>query len=122
VVEDLLRLLPGVQVNYDGTIFINGKEVSKLLIDGKRFFGTDPKVATRNLDADMLDKIQVYDDREEDPDHKLSDMEVGKIINLKMKSKIKKSTMGKVYAGIGTRGRHEAGGILSNFRDTLQVS
>ncbi|MGF7078139.1 outer membrane beta-barrel protein [Mucilaginibacter sp. UYCu711] len=122
VVEDLLRLLPGVQVNYDGTIFINGKEVSKLLIDGKRFFGTDPKVATRNLDADMLDKIQVYDDREEDPDHKLSDMEVGKIINLKMKSKIKKSTMGKVYAGMGSRGRHEMGGILSNFRDTLQVS
>ncbi len=122
VVEDLLRLLPGVQVNYDGTIFINGKEVSKLLIDGKRFFGTDPKVATRNLDADMLDKIQVYDDREEDPDHKLSDMEVGKIINLKMKSKIKKSTMGKIYAGAGTRGRHEFGGILSNFRDTLQVS
>ncbi|WP_246229993.1 TonB-dependent receptor [Mucilaginibacter humi] len=70
----------------------------------------------------MLDKIQVYDDREEDPDHKLSDMEVGKIINLKMKSKIKKSTMGKIYAGGGTRGRHELGGILSNFRDTLQIS
>jgi hypothetical protein len=122
VVEDLLRLLPGVQVNYDGTIFVNGKEISKLLIDGKRFFGDDPRVATKNLDADMLDKIQVYDDRENDPDHKLSDMEVGKIINLKMKSKIKKSTMGKIYAGAGSRGRYEAGGILSNFRDTLQIS
>lgn len=122
VVEDLLRLLPGIQVDYDGTITINGKAVSKLLIDGKRFFGDDPKVASKNLDADMLDKIQVYDDRENDPDHKLSDAEVNKIINLKMKSKIKKSTLGKLYGGIGTRDRYEMGGILSNFKDTLQVS
>ncbi|MFD2866848.1 outer membrane beta-barrel protein [Mucilaginibacter antarcticus] len=122
VVEDLLRLLPGVQVNYDGSILVNGKKVNRLLIDGKRFFGNDPKVATKNLDADMLDKIQVYDDREDDPDHKLSDKDVGKVINLKMKNKIKKSTLGKLYGGIGTRGRYEVGGILSNFRDTLQVS
>ncbi len=122
IVEDLLRLLPGVQINYDGTIFVNGKEISKLLIDGKRFFGDDPRVATKNLDADMLDKVQVYDDRENDPDHKLSETEVGKIINLKMKSKIRKSTLGKIYGGVGSRGRYEAGGILSNFRDTLQIS
>jgi len=122
VVEDLLRLLPGVQVNYDGTILVNGKKVNRLLIDGKRFFGNDPKVATKNLDADMLEKIQVYDDREDDPDHKLADKDVGKVINLRMKSKIKKSTLGKVYGGVGTRDRHEVGGILSNFRDTLQVS
>jgi len=122
VVEDLLKLLPGVQVNQDGTILVNGKNVSKLLIDGKRFFGTDPTVGTKNLDADLVDKIQVYDDREEDPDHQLSDMEVNKIINLKMKSKIKKSTIGKIYAGAGTRDRYEAGGIVSTFRDTLQLS
>ncbi|MFD2145345.1 hypothetical protein [Mucilaginibacter antarcticus] len=47
----------------------------------------------------MLDKIQVYDDREDDPDHKLSDKDVGKVINLKMKNKIKKSTLGKLYGG-----------------------
>ncbi|WP_214070938.1 TonB-dependent receptor [Mucilaginibacter sp. dw_454] len=122
VVEDLLRLLPGVQVNADGSIMFNGKSVNRLLIDGKRFFGNDTKVATKNLDADMLDKIQIYDDREDDPDHRLSDREVGKVINLKMKSKIKRSTLGKVYGGVGTRDRHEIGGILSNFRDTLQVS
>jgi hypothetical protein len=122
VVEDLLRLLPGVQVNVDGSILVNGKAVNKMLIDGKRFFGSNPTVATKNLDADMVASVQVYDDREEDPDHKLTDLEVGKIINLKMKSKIKKSTLGKVYAGAGTRDRYEAGGILSTFRDTLQVS
>lgn len=122
VVEELLRKLPGVQVNNDGTIEVNGKAISKLLIDGKQFFGSDPKVATKNLDADMIDKIQVYDDRENDPDHKISATKVNKIINLKLKSKIKKSTLGKINGGGGTRDRYEAGGIISNFRDTLQVS
>lgn len=122
VVEDLLKRLPGVQVNMDGSILVNGKPVSKLLIDGKRFFGDDPTVGTKNLDADLVDKVQVYDDRDEDPDHKLTDMEVNKIINLKLKSKIKKSTIGKLYAGGGTRDRYEAGGIISTFRDTLQLT
>ncbi|TSJ42658.1 outer membrane beta-barrel protein [Mucilaginibacter corticis] len=122
VVEDLLKLLPGVQINMDGSILINGKTVSKLLIDGKRFFGADPTIGTKNLDAELVDKVQIYDDREEDPDHKLTDLEVSKIINLKMKSKIKKSTIGKVYGGEGTRDRYEAGGIVSTFRDTLQIS
>lgn len=122
IVEEMLRLLPGVQIDYDGTITFKGKAVNKLLIDGKRFFGTDPKVATKNLTADMVANVQMYDDREDDPDHKLTDNEVGKILNLKMKSAIKKSTMGKVYAGGGTRDRYEAGGIVSTFRDTLQVS
>lgn len=122
VVEELLRKLPGVQVNMDGSILVNGKPISKLTIDGKEFFGTDPKVATRNLDADMIDRIQVFEDRENDPDKKLSADEVNKIINLKLKNKVKRSTMGKFYAGGGSRQRYEAGGIISNFRDTLQVS
>lgn len=122
VVEDLLKLLPGLQVNVDGSIVVNGRPVSKMLIDGKRFFGDDPIVGSKNLDAELVDKVQVYDDRDEDPDHKLTEMEVSKIINLKLKSKIKKSTIGKVYGGTGTRGRYEAGGIISTFRDTLQVS
>lgn len=122
VVEELLRKLPGVQVNMDGSILVNGKSISKLTIDGKEFFGSDPKVATRNLDADMIDKIQVFEDRENDPDHKISADEVNKIINLTLKNKVKTSTIGKMYAGGGSRDRYETGGIISNFRDTLQVS
>ncbi|MGV8877990.1 MAG: outer membrane beta-barrel protein [Sphingobacteriaceae bacterium] len=122
VVEELLKKLPGVQVDQDGTITVNGKSVSKLVIDGKEFFGNDPRVASKNLDADLIDKIQVYDDRENDPDHLISDAQVSKIINLKMKKAIKKSTFGKVYAGAGTRGRFELGGLFNTFRDTLQVS
>jgi hypothetical protein len=122
VVEELLKKLPGVQVNTDGSILVNGKQISKLLIDGKQFFGNNPKIATQNLDADLIARIQVYDDRENDPNHKISASKIGKIINLKLKSKIKKSTIGKFYGGGGTRERYEAGGILSSFRDTLQIS
>jgi hypothetical protein len=57
VVEDLLRLLPGVQINMDGSILVNGQTVSKLLIGGKRFFGSDPTIGTKNLDADLVDKV-----------------------------------------------------------------
>jgi hypothetical protein len=121
-VEELLTLLPGVQVNMDGSIVINGTGSSKVLVNGKAFFGANGTVATKNLDADMIDQIQVYDDRDEDPLHKMSQIDVKKIINLKLKSAIKKSTIGKVYANGGTRDRYDVGGIFSTFRDTLQAS
>ncbi|GAA4311120.1 TonB-dependent receptor [Mucilaginibacter gynuensis] len=122
VVEELLKKLPGVQVNKDGSITVNGKTVSKLLIDGKEFFGNDPKVATRNLDAEVVAQIQVYDDRQNDPDHLVSETKVPKIINIKLKKAIKRSIFGKVFAGGGTRDRYETGGLFNMFRDTLQLS
>jgi hypothetical protein len=122
VVEELLKKIPGIQVNGDGSITVNGKTVSKLLIDGKQFFGNDLQVASKNLDAEIVSSIQVYDDRENDPDHLISDSKVQKIINLKLKKAIKKSTFGKVFAGAGTRDRYESGGLFNMFRDTLQVS
>ncbi len=122
VVEELLKKMPGVQVDNDGTITVNGKSVSKLLIDGKEFFGNDPKVASRNLDAELIARVQVYDDREDDPDHLIEDSKVNKIINLRLKKAIKKSAFGKVYAGGGSRERFESGGLLNLFRDTLQIS
>lgn len=122
VVEELLKKMPGVQVDNDGSISVNGKKVSKLLVDGKEFFGNDPKVATRNLDAELVAKVQVYDDREDDPDHLIEDSKVNKIVNLKLKKAIKKSVFGKVYAGGGSRERFEGGALLNMFRDTLQLS
>ena len=122
ILEELLKKLPGIQINNDGSILANGKEVSKILVDGKRFFGDDPKMASKNLDAEFIDKIQIYDDRETDPDMLLSTSQVNKIINLKFKKKYKKSAFGKIYAGAGTSKTHEAGTLLNVFRDTLQVS
>ena len=61
VVEDLLKRLPGVEVDTDGKITANGKEVTKILVDGKEFFADDPKVASKNLPVNMVDKLQVVD-------------------------------------------------------------
>ena len=122
VVEDLLRKLPGVQVNTGGGITVNGKTVSKLKIDGKEFFANDPTIATRNLDADMISKVQVYDDRDDDPDHLVPEHKVNKIINLKFKKAFKQSIIGNTDLGAGTNSRYEADGFLSKFHDDFQLS
>jgi len=100
VVEELLKRLPGIQVDLDGTITVNGKKVNKLLIDGKQFFVNDPKIASRNLDANLIDKVQVYDDRENDPDHLIPDSRVDKIINLKLKRLLKEALSGSSTAEV----------------------
>jgi len=122
VVEELLRRLPGVEVDMDGTITYNGKKVSKLMVNGKRFFANDPRIASKNLDAALISKVQVYDDREDDPDHLIPDSKVDKIINLKLKAAIKRSTFGKLHGGSGSRDRWDAGLLYNQMRDTLQAS
>lgn len=123
VVEDLLKKLPGVVVGSDGSIQVNGKSVSKILVDGKEFFGGDQQMATKNLPANIIDKIQVNDDpqaKRRDPD--LLAGNTPQIINLKLKRAIKKGAFGKLYAGAGLKELYEAGGIMSFFRDTTQIS
>jgi hypothetical protein len=123
LVEDLLKKLPGVQVDADGNITVNGKKVNRILVDGKEFFGNDPKMATRNLPANVIEKIQVSADKDEkelNPDK--PEGELGQVINLKFKKGIKKGWFGKAYAGGGTDDKYEAGSILNLFRDTFQVS
>lgn len=122
MVEDLLKKLPGVEVDNQGKITFMGKSITKILIDGREFFTNDPRIASKNLDADLIAKVQVYDDREDDPNHVIPDNEVKKIINLKFKKALKKSIFGKVYAGQGTRDHYQSGGLFNMFRDTLQVS
>ena len=123
VVEDLLKKLPGVAVDREGNITVSGKPVNRILVDGKSFFGSDPKMASRNLPAQTIDKIQVMDDMDElnargDDDR----TQVGKVINLSFKPGYKKGMFGKAYAGAGTQGVYEAGAIANLFRDTLQMS
>jgi hypothetical protein len=68
VVEDLLKKLPGVEVSADGTIKTNGQEVKRILVDGKQFFGNDPKLASKNLQVDMVNKVQVFDKKSDKSD------------------------------------------------------
>lgn len=123
LLEDLLKKLPGVQVDADGNIVVNGKPVNRILVDGKTFFGSDPKMATRNLPANIIDKVQVTDDKEEmlrNGDDNLNN--VGKVVNITLKKGVKKGWFGKAYAGGGTQGVYEAGILANIFRDTLQLS
>ncbi len=127
LVEDLLKKLPGVQVSEDGTLTYNGKKVNKLLIDGKEFFGSDPKIAMQNLPAQVVDKVQVAEDKTErkfNPGMKESD--IGQVINITLKKGMKKGYFGKLYGGAGLdqdkNFRYEGGGIVNFFRDTFQIS
>lgn len=123
LVEDLLKKLPGVQVDKNGDIYVNGKKVSRLLVDGKSFFGDDPKMATRNLPANIIDKVQVVDDKDaiaRSDDGNTAG--IGKVINITLKKTAKKGVFGKLYAGYGTNERNELGGIVNIYRDTLQLS
>lgn len=123
LVEDLLRKLPGVQVDHDGNITANGRRVNRILVDGKAFFGDDPKMATRNLPANLIEKVQLTADKDEEARSTDGDLtNVGQVINLTLKKGVKKGWFGKAYAGTGTRDRYEAGGIFNIYRDTLQLS
>ena len=121
-VEDLVKKLPGVLVDSEGNITANGRPVNKVRVDGKDFFGGDPRIALRNLTSDMIEKVQITEDREEDPLRLKADDEVSQIINLKLKKDAKIQAFGKAYAGGGTNDRFEVGGIVNNFDDTLQLS
>jgi hypothetical protein len=122
VVEDLLKKLPGVQVNTNGGITVNGKDVSKIKINGKDFFVNDLTIATRNLEASMISKIQVYDDRENDPDHLIPEYDVKKVINLKFKKSFAKGILSTLGAGGGTQDRYVVSGFIAKFQDDLQLS
>lgn len=109
VVEDLLKRLPGVEVGTDGSITANGKTVSKILIDGKEFFSDDPKVASKNLPVDMVDKLQVVDRKSDLA--RLTGVDDGEdetVINLTVKKDMKKGWFGSVEAGYGTDDRYKA--------------
>lgn len=122
LVEDLLKKLPGVQVDYNGRITVNGKEISKIKVNGKDFFAIDPKIATRNLEADMMSKIQIYDDRENDPDRQIPDYEIKKIINLKFKKAFSKGSLSKLIAAGGSEDRYDANAFYGLFEKDLQIA
>ncbi len=122
-VEQLLKKLPGVKVEKDGTIKAQGEKVNRVLVDGKEFFGNDPKVATKNLPADAVDKVQVYDKQSDQA--QLTGFEDGnyeKTINLKLKKDKKKGVFGKVNAGAGNKERYEGKFNVNSFKGARQFS
>jgi hypothetical protein len=121
--EDLLKKIPGVQVQKDGTISAMGENVQKVLVDGKEFFGNDPKLATKNITADMVDQIQVFDDMSEQAKFtKIDDGSRSKTINIKLKKDKNRGDFGKITAGGGTNGRYEGNLSFNHFRGNQRIS
>ena len=105
VVEDLLKKLPGVQVDKDGNIKANGEQVKKVLVDGKEFFGNDPKIASKNLPADAVDKVQVFDKKSDQSQFTgFDDGNSQRTINLTIKKEKKHGVFGRLTAGGGRDG------------------
>ncbi len=121
-VEELLKKLPGLQVNIDGTIYYEGKEVSDIKVDGKDFFSSDTRIATRNLDANLVKSVQVYRDKGESKKTVDDEENLPITINLKFKNEFLRTDFGKAYASGGSRERYESGALFNTFRDTMQIS
>ena len=123
VVEDLLKKLPGIQVDKNGTIKANGEEVKKVLVDGKEFFGNDPKIASKNLPADAVDKVQVFDKKSDQSQFTgFDDGNSQKAINLTIKQDKKNGMFGKATAGAGSDSRYEGNLNLNKFSGDQQLS
>jgi hypothetical protein len=122
-VEDLLKKIPGVQIDADGVLTVNGRKVNRITVDGKNFFNENTQMSTKNLPREFIDKVQITDDKDEIAEKNDGDLStVGKVINLTLKKNVKKKWFGRTYAGIGTHERYEAGTNLNNLKDTLQLS
>jgi hypothetical protein len=122
-VEGLLKKLPGVQVDRDGTIKAQGEQVQKVYVDGKEFFGTDPKLATKNLTADMVESVQVFDDMSDQAKFtKIDDGSRQKAMNIKLKKDKKNGYFGKINAGVGTDGRYDGNLSFNRFKGDRQIS
>ncbi len=123
VAEDLLKKLPGVTVDNDGTVRVNGQRINRVLVNGKEFFTGDPKMATRNLDADAIDKVQVFDKKSDRSEFTgVDDGQSEKAINLKLKKDRNRATFGKVALGAGDKQRFDGQTNVNRFNGEQQLS
>lgn len=122
-VENLLKQLPGIQIDKDGKITANGQAVNKVLVDGEEFFGDDPTLVTKNLRADMVDKVQLYDKKSDQATFTgIDDGQKTKTINIKLKEDKKNGVFGKLDGGIGTQDRYEGQAIYNRFQTKQKYS
>lgn len=120
VVEDLLKKLPGVEVDKDGKIKSQGKNVEKVLVDGDEFFGSDPLIATRNLGARAVETVEVYERESENTSD--GSTETVQVMNLKLKEDAKQGYFGRVAAGSDFQKFYEGEALGSIFKKDLKIS
>ncbi len=122
-VEDLLKKLPGIEIDASGKITAQGEDVGKVYVDGKEFFSGDPTIATKNLSADAIKSIEVIDEQSEKARVSgVNDSERKKVINLKLKADKKVNDFGKFQGGYGTDDRFLTSLNYNRFSSKLQTS
>ena len=119
-VAQLFKKIPGFEVNVKGEIKVGGLAVDKIMLDGSDFFGNNPGLVSKNLQADMIETVQVYEPK--NPDGSPATDQVSKTINLKLKKNKRNGLFGDVLAGYGTNERYEAGFRLNNFKNDRKLS
>ncbi len=122
-VEDLLKKLPGIQVDKYGKITAHGEKVEKVLVDGEEFFSDDPTIATKNLQAVAVDKVQVYDKQSDQSKATgITDEKKEKVLNLKLKEEYKKGMFGKVKAAGGLPRWYENEAMINIFKSKRKIT
>ncbi len=123
MVEDLLKKMPGIDVDKNGNITAQGKTVTKVKVNGKDFFSGDPKTATRELSADMIDKVQVIDDYGDMANASgIKDGEPDKVINLQLKKEKNRGIFGRSTTGLGTDNRYQGTANVNIFDNNKQIT
>ncbi len=122
-VEDLLKQLPGITVDQNGNITAQGEAVKKVLVDGEEFFGDDPTLVTKNIRADMVDKVQVYDKKSDQATFTgIDDGKKEKTINIKLREDKKKGMFGKVEVGDGPENVYQGELLFNAFKAKQKFS
>ncbi len=122
-VEDLLKVLPGIQVDKNGNITAQGQKVDKVLVDGEEFFGNDPTIATQNIQANAVEKVQVFDKKSDQATFTgIDDGERSRTINLTLKDDKKRGYFGKLDLGAGTDDRWNNTAMFNKFRKDRKLS
>ena len=123
VVEDLLKRMPGIEIDSDGTIRAQGEQVRRVLVDGREFFGRDPQMATQNLPADAISRVHVFDERSEQSRFTgIDDGERERTMNLELKEDRRQGMFGNSSLGYGPDSRFQGRSNINHFNSQGQFS
>lgn len=122
-VEDLIKQFPGIQVDKNGRITAQGQTITKVLLDGEEFFGDDPTLVTRNIRADMVDKVQLFNKKSDQATFTgIDDGVKTRTLNVKLKENKKNGYFGKADIGLGTDGYYQGQAMYNRFKDKEKFS
>jgi hypothetical protein len=120
--ENLIEKLPGITLQ-NGQVQAQGENVRRVLVDGREFFGDDPNAALRNLPAEIIERIQIYDQASDQAQFTgFLDGETSKTLNIITRASMRNGEFGNVYAGLGTDETYNAGGSINLFREKSRTT